>query len=84
MFYNFVKTVVNRLGVGVGDQAYVRSTGEPINSIYNPAYNVRGQLASTVGGAMLINDQVVIVGITGNGSMINGSSGLMPLAEVER
>ncbi len=82
MFYKFVKTIANNLGVGVSNKAFAKTQSDPVYSIYNPAYNVRGQLASTVGGAMLVNQQVVIVGITGNGAMLSGAVNLTPLAEV--
>lgn len=83
MFYNFVKTIANNLGVGTSNKAFAKSQTNPVYSVYGPAYNVQGQLASTVGGAMMINKQIVIVGITGNGAMPNGSVNLTPLAEVE-
>ena len=83
MFYKFVKTIANNLGVGTENLGYVKSQTDPIYSVYGPAYNVRRQLASTVGGAVILNKQMVIVGITGNGAMPNTSQNLTPLAEVE-
>lgn len=82
MFYNFVKTIANNLGVGVSNKGFAKPQTDPIQSIYGPAYNVRGQLASTVGGAMLLNKKVVVVSITGNGAYGSGTYNLTPLAEV--
>lgn len=83
MFYKFVKTIANNLGVGTSNKAFAKTQSDPVYSVYGPAYNVQKQLASTMGGAMLVNKQVVIVGITGNGAMPSGSPNLTPLAEVE-
>lgn len=83
MFYKFVKTIANNLGVGTSNKAFAKTQSDPVYSVYGPAYNVRGQLASTMGGAMLVNKQVVIVGINGNGAMPTGAVNLTPLAEVE-
>lgn len=83
MIYKFLKTIANNLGVGTENLAYQKSQTDPIYSVYGPAYNVRSQLASTVGGAVMVNKQVVIVGITGNGAMPNYSGNLTPLGEVE-
>lgn len=83
MFYNFVKTIANNLGVGTSNKGFAKSQSDPVYSIYGPAYNVQQQLASTVGGAMIVNKKVVIVGLTGNGAFSNNSANLTPLAEVD-
>lgn len=82
MFYKFVKTIANNLGVGTSNKGFAKSQSDPIYSVYGPAYNVQQQLASTVGGAVIINKKVVLVGLTGNGAMVSGSAILTPLAEV--
>ena len=81
--YRFLETIANNLGVGVSNKGFARPRPVPVDSIYGPAYNVQGQLMSTMGGAVLVNQSVVIVPITGNGAGLSYSAQLMPLAETE-
>ena len=81
--YRFIKSAIGKAITGTSDQGLVRPRPPAIDSIYGSAYNVRGQLFSTRPGHMLTNNRVVIVGVTGNGSFINKSPQLTPLAKKE-
>lgn len=83
-FYKFLNTISNNIGVGVSNKARKKTQSDPAYSVYNRAYNVKGQLASTMGGAMLVNQKVVIVGRFGNGAGYVEGMTLGPLAEVKR
>lgn len=81
--YSFLKTIANNLGVGVSNKAFARPAPVAVDSIYGPAYNIQGQYMSTMGGAVMINQTVVLVPITGNGAGLSNSAQLIPLAQVE-
>lgn len=79
--FDFIKTFAGRIGVGTSDMAFQRPRPVSIDSIYGPAYNVRGQIVTTAGGYMMVNKSVVPVSLTGNGAAIHGTPILSPLAE---
>lgn len=82
-FFKFLRSNIGSAITGTSDMALQRPRPPAIDSIYGPAYNVRGSLAMTRPGGVVLNNRVVIVGITGNGAYLNNSPQLVPLAREE-
>lgn len=70
-FYRFIKRVNRGLGVGVADEAYIPSTGLPINDATMPGRNVQRSFALTRNA--FVNDVANVVPVS-----FLGTTGIAP------
>lgn len=68
-------------GIGVENMGFVKPQTDPIDSIYGPAYNVRGQLMSLKPGFLKIAHQFVPVDLRANGVYFSGDFALQALSD---
>lgn len=81
--YGYVRGF-NGMGIGAGDMAFLQPTTLPIDSIYGPRYNVRGDLDPQAPGFVKLAQQFVPVSLLANGVYFSGDFSLQALVEFEK
>ena len=80
--YSFIRAIPGKLGVGVADAGFERSSTIPVQSIYRPETAVRRCLAATRPSYAILDQNVPIVSPLGlTGLMVHGTTPMQQLAK---